>query len=164
MTTSQEKRSGRVRFSVIDFTIILLVLACIAGVVLRYDLAEKLFSRSALEDAKITFVAEAITPAEAEAFRVNTKFRTEQDRFGTVTATETLPALIYYENSAGLLSSYEHETLLDLTGSFAARVLFSEDGCLLNGNTFIAAGSTFTVMANSAAVRITVISVDPAGT
>ena len=36
----------RVKFSVADFVIILMIIACIIGVAMRYDIAEKLFSKT----------------------------------------------------------------------------------------------------------------------
>jgi len=160
MTDMNTQGTKRARFSVIDFVIILMILACLVGVAMRYDLAEKLFSKTTLIDARITFVAEAVTPEERAAFSENTVFYTDRDTFGILTTIESHPALIYYENNIGSLVHYEHDTLLDLNGSFRAKVLDTDNGYLLNGNTFLAPGSTFTVKAGGASVLITIISVD----
>ena len=160
MSDMQETKKSRVRFSVIDFIILLLVIACTVGIVMRYRLAERLFSDTARVEARVTFIAEAISPYEADAFRPNTDFYANDTFFGTLSSAESTPAVIYYEKSDGVLSSYEDLSRLDLRGSFTVRAVFGENGCLLNGNTFIAAGSVFTLSANSVSVDITVLSVE----
>ncbi len=148
-------------FSVIDFAVIVIVLALFVGVIARYDVVDRLFSKTSLKNAKVTFVAEAITPEEAAAFTENNKFYTDGDVFGTLTAvSEPAKALMYRENSVGELVAYEHDTLLDVRGSFTCKVMDSKSGYLLGGNRYIAAGSVFTVRANGVAVKITVISVE----
>lgn len=148
-------------FSVIDFAVILVVVALFVGVIARYDVVDRLFSKTSLTNAKVTFVAEAIAPEEAAAFTENNKFYTDGDVFGTLTAvSEPAKALMYRENSEGELVAYEHDTLLDVRGSFTCRVMGSKSGYLLGGNRYIAAGSVFTVRANGVAVKITVISIE----
>ncbi len=152
--------SKRLSFSVVDFVIILAAVALIVGVIFRYDVVDRLFSKTSLNDAKITFVAEAINEQEAEVFKENTKFYTDGVIFGTLTSvTEPKKALIYREDNNGVLVSYEHESLFDLDGSFTCKVMASENGYLLGGNRYIAAGSTFVLRAGGVAVRITVLSV-----
>ncbi len=151
----------KISFSVIDFSVIIVVLALLVGVIARYDVVDRLFSKTSLTDAKITFVAEAITSEEASAFTENNKFYTEGDVFGTLTAvTDPAKALMYRENAAGELVAYEHDFLLDLRGSFTCKVMESKSGYLLGGNRYIAAGSVFTVRADGVAVKITVISIE----
>lgn len=163
MTGTNIKTPKRFRFSVIDFVIILLLLASLVGIVIRYDLANKLFSKSSLVDAEITFLAEAVTPAEAGAFTVNSRFYENGTLFGTVSSIKSDKALIYTENDNGYLVSYEDETLLDLNGTFLCEVLPTENGYLLNGNRYIAAGSVITLRANGVSVTLTVLSIEVAG-
>ena len=160
MINQQEASAKRPRFSVIDFVILLMVFACLAGVVLRFQLVDKLFSQSALVSGRVTFAAEAVTPEERKIFTENTVFYTDRDSFGILTTVKADPTVLYYENNMGVLIPYEHNTLLDLSGSFSTKLLPTESGYLLNGNTFIAAGSTFTIKAGGASVLITILSVE----
>ncbi len=162
MSDIQEQKKRRVRFSVIDFVIILLILACGTGIVMRYDLVGRLFSNSAQKEARIAFVAEAISQEEAEVFRNDTKVYVGDSLFGTVSSVETTPAIIYRENANGVLISYEDESLADVHGTVTAEAVFSENGCLLNGNTFLAPGSVFTIQAHGISVTITILSVENA--
>ncbi len=148
-------------FSIVDFVIVLIAVSLIVGVVIRYDVVDNLFSKTSLVEAKVTFTAEAITENEADAFTENKRFYTEGgDLFGTLsTVSEPAKALMYIENSEGVLISYEHDSLLDVAGSFTCKVMPSENGYLLGGNRYIAAGSVFTVKSNGVSVKITVISI-----
>ena len=158
---SKRNSDRKISFSVIDFAVIIVILALTIGVIARYDVVDRLFSKTSLVDAKVTFVAEAITPEEAAAFPENNKFYTDGDLFGTLTAvTDPAKALMYRENSAGELVAYEHDSLLDIRGSFTCKVMSSKNGYLLGGNRYIAAGSVFTVRAEGVAVKITVISLE----
>ena len=151
----------KISFSVIDFSVIVIVIALFVGVIARYDVVDRLFSKPSLVNAKVTFVAEAISAEEAAAFTENNKFYTDGDVFGTLTAvTDPAKALMHRENAAGELVAYEHDTLLDVRGSFTCKVMESKSGYLLGGNRYIAAGSVFTVRADGVAVKITVISVE----
>jgi hypothetical protein len=151
----------KISFSVIDFSVIVIVIALFVGVIARYDVVDRLFSKTSLVNAKVTFVAEAISAEEAAAFTENNKFYTDGDVFGTLTAvTDPAKALMHRENAAGELVAYEHDTLLDVRGSFTCKVMESKSGYLLGGNRYIAAGSVFTVRADGVAVKITVISVE----
>ena len=151
----------RFSFSVIDFAVVIVILSLFIGVIARYNVVDRLFSKTSLQNAKVTFVAEAITSEEAAAFTENKKFYTEGEVFGTLTAvTDPVKALIYRENAEGELVAYEHESLLDVRGSFTCKVMESKNGYLLGGNRYIAAGSVFTVRADGVAVKITVISIE----
>ncbi len=158
---SKKSNSKKISFSVVDFAVIVVVLSLFVGVIARYDVVDRLFSKTSLVNAKVTFVAEAITAEEAAAFTENNKFYTSGDVFGTLTTvTDPVNALMYRENSAGELVAYEHDSLLDVRGSFTCKVMKSNRGLLLGGNRYIAAGSVFTVRADGVAVKITIISVE----
>lgn len=159
--SKKQTSEKRFSFSVIDFAVVIVILSLFIGVIARYNVVDRLFSKTSLQNAKVTFVAEAITSEEAASFTENKKFYTEGEVFGTLTAvTDPVKALIYRENAAGELVAYEHESLLDVRGSFTCKVMGSKNGYLLGGNRYIAAGSVFTVRADGVAVKITVISIE----
>ena len=154
-------KSRKLRFSVIDLVIVLITVVLIVGVCARYDIVTRLFSKTSLTEAKVTFIAEAITEDEAEVFDEQTKFYLEGSVFGTLsTVSNPSNALIYVENENGELIAVEDNSLFDLEGTFICKVLRGEDNSfLLDGNRYIAAGSVFTVRANGVAVKITITGV-----
>lgn len=160
MTGTTPTLKKRLRFSVIDFIIVLLILFGIVGIAVRFDLVGRLFSKTEKVDAEISVIAEAISPAEAAAFTDGTVFYCQGETFGTLKSSTSEAALIYVENDSGTLVSYEDETLLDLSAVLTCRLLPTDDGYLLNGNRFIAAGSTFFLQANGVAVTVTVLSIE----
>lgn len=160
MTGNQTRAKRSFRFSVIDFVIVLLILAGIVGVAVRFDLIDRLFSKTSQVDAEITVIAEAITPAQAEALKEGTVVYYEGERFGALKTVSTETALIYVENQEGKLVSYEDDDLLDLSGVLLCSLLPTDDGYLLNGNRHIAAGSTFLLQANGVAVKVTVLGIE----
>lgn len=155
---TNEKARKKLTFSVIDFVVILVGIALIAGIIVRYDIVNKLFSKTKLTDAKVTFVAEALTPAQASALKEGTQFFSNEALFGTLHSVKTDNALIYSENVDGTLISSESSELLDADGSFLIKVTKTDRGYLLGGKQYIAPGSQFEIKANGAVISITIIS------
>ena len=155
---TNEKAKRRISFSVIDFVIILVGIALIAGMIVRYDIVNKLFSKTKLTDARVTFVAEALTPAQASALKEGTQFFSNGTLFGTLYTVKSDNALIYTENTDGALLSSESSELLDADGSFLIKVTKTDRGYLLGGKQYIAPGSQFEIRANGAVISITIIS------
>ena len=138
----------RVKFSVADFVIILMIIACIIGVAMRYDIAEKLFSKTKAEDVRVTFAVSSATDNTNNAFSTG-------ETFGKLEEADSSPAVQYYENSSGVLTEKKNEGFYDITGTFVCRLVSTDSGYLLDGRTYIAAGSTFTLQCG--AVRTTVL-------
>lgn len=154
------QRNRKTKFSIIDFTIIVIVITLLIGIAARYDIVNRLFSKTSLTDAKVTFVANAISDAEVKALKENTDFYVNGEVFGTLTSiSEPVYALIYAENEYGVLVAYEDKNSFDIEGTFNCKVIKSENGYLLGGTRYIAAGSEFTIRANGVAITITIISV-----
>lgn len=155
---TNEKAKRRISFSVIDFVIILVGIALIAGIIVRYDIVNKFFSKTKLTDARVTFVAEALTPAQASALKEGTQFFSNGTLFGTLYTVKSDNALIYTENADGTLVSSESSELLDADGSFLIKVTKTDRGYLLGGKHYIAPGSQLEIKANGAVISITIIS------
>ena len=142
----------RVKFSVADFVIILMIIACIIGVAMRYDIAEKLFSKTKAEDVRVTFAVSSATDNTNNAFSTGAVFMYGS---GKLEEADSSPAVQYYENSSGVLTEKKNEGFYDITGTFVCRLVSTDSGYLLDGRTYIAAGSTFTLQCG--AVRTTVL-------
>ena len=145
-------------FSIIDFIIIVLAVVLVIGIFARYDVIGKLFDKTTLTDATITFIAEAVTPEEAEALSEGKVLYLDGSSFGTVLTVAKENAQIYTENESGKLVVKEGTDKLDVSGTVKVKVLKTDGGYLLGGDEFIAAGSTFTVKASGVILNITVLS------
>lgn len=153
-----DKIKKKLTFSVIDFVIIALVIALVAGIFVRYDIIGKLFEKTTLTDASISFVAEALTAEEAAQLTEGKKLYLDGELFGSLTAVAKENAQIFTEDQSGKLISYESTELFDITGSIKIKVLKTDGGYLLGGNRFIAAGSSFILGTPGAAFKVTVLS------
>ncbi|MBE6636595.1 MAG: DUF4330 family protein [Ruminococcaceae bacterium] len=154
------KATRRIRFSVIDFLIILLVLVSLIGIAVRYQIISRLFSGATLVEAQITVVASNISAEEAAVFAKNTVFSANGSTFGTLTQVSSEKATLYLESPLGTLITYQSADHYDVTATFTAQVVRSEDGFLLGGNTYIAAGSQFVLQAENVSVTVLVTYLD----
>lgn len=155
-------KNRRTRFSIIDFVIILMLLACIVGAVMRYNIAESLFSKTVTQEMTVNFIAEALTENKVSAFNENAVFYSGNDSFGKLISVNSSPAIGYYENAEGIYTEYEKEGLYDISGSFVCELVRSDSGYLLNGKTYIAPGSVFTLKSGGAAVSVLITALEPA--
>ena len=89
------------------------------------------------------------------AFSTGAVFMYGSETFGKLEEADSSPAVQYYENSSGVLTEKKNEGFYDITGTFVCRLVSSDSGYLLDGRTYIAAGSTFTLQCG--AVRTTVL-------
>lgn len=149
----------RARFSVADFVIILMVIACLVGVAMRYDIAEKLFSKTKAEEVRVTFVVSSATDNTYQAFASGAVFTCDDETFGRLEEVSATPAVQYYENSSGVLTEKKNDELHDITGTFVCQLVRSDSGYLLGGRTYIAAGSTFTLRCGTVKTTVLITSV-----
>ena len=156
MTGTTEKTSRHVRFSIVDFVILVLLLAGLIGIGARYDIASRLFSDTVRIDAEITVLAEAISAEEAAVFTKDTVFYTDGAIFGTLTASTTEKTIQYLENASGTLIAQESPDRYDVSSIFTVEVIATDDGYLLNGNRYIAPGSRLVIQGKNVSVTVLV--------
>lgn len=149
----------RVRFSVADFVIILMIIACVIGIAMRYDIAEKLFSKTKSEDVRVTFTVTSATDNTYNAFTTGAVFMYGDATFGKLEVADSTPAVQYYENSSGVLTEKKDDGLHDITGTFVCQLVRSDSGYLLDGRTYIAAGSTFVLRCGTVQTTVLITSV-----
>jgi hypothetical protein len=155
-----ESTKKKISFSIVDLVIILVIVALIVGIVARYDVVNKLFSKTTLSDAKVTFAAESLTEAQVKALKEGTQFYSNDKLFGTLHTVSSEKTLIYSEGADGTLVSSESSELFDVSGSFIIKVTKTDSGYLLGAKQYIAPGSQFVIKANGAAICITIISLN----
>lgn len=78
-----------------------MLLACIVGAVMRYNIAESLFSKTVTQEMTVNFIAEALTENKASAFNENAVFYSGNDSFGKLISVNSSPAIGYYEKCRG---------------------------------------------------------------
>ena len=64
---SKKREEGKVRFNIIDFDIIVIVIGCVVGVVIRFNVIDKLVLDTVRDDVRISFAVSGISPQIANS-------------------------------------------------------------------------------------------------
>ncbi|MBQ3100423.1 MAG: DUF4330 family protein [Clostridia bacterium] len=149
--------SDKIRFNIIDFLIIVIAIGCIAGVIMRYDIIDKIVVDRERDEVSVSFMITGISPQISDQIKdgdefyvvgANTRLGVLEDH--TVSNAEKVEA-----NENGFpVRSYD-DTSRDVRGTFTSYGVNNEDGFFLGGTLFIAPGKTLTIESRN--VRISVI-------
>ena len=140
----------KTRFNVIDVLIILLALACVIGLVLRFGNVGGLSSAENLKTFDVYFSVSNIAYTSEDAFVQGDTVRLAESGavLGEFAGLESiLPAefLARDENGNLIAVNYPESTRIDVTGRIVSHGVMSDNGYLLNGTTYIAAGTEYVV-------------------
>lgn len=152
MENKKQENQERVRprFNVIDVLIVLIVLACAVGLVFRFGNIGNMSSEDELKTYDVYFTVSNIAYTAEDAFvQGDTVTLSESGAIlGEFAGLESiLPAEFFARDSGGNLIAvhYPEATRIDVTGRIVSRGIMSENGYLLNGTTYVASGTEYTV-------------------
>ena len=157
MATSENKRSGA-RFNLFDVILILVIIACIAGIVLHAYFTKDL-TETYSETAKISIRVTGVSEQTAAAFCVNgapVYLQENDDLIGTITDAEYAPLIIDLENAEGILVKAEHPVKKEITALLTLTGTWTDDGFLINGTTLASIGKPLKIYTDGAVCEITV--------
>ncbi|MBQ8509162.1 MAG: DUF4330 family protein [Clostridia bacterium] len=164
---SAAKASGKkLRLNIIDFLIIVVILGAVAGIALRFGVVEKVVTKSSLSSAYVSFLIQDIQDESANYFVAGDSFysQTHSAEFGVLQSNiQFLPAEAYINNEVGELLKVYKEDRIDVRGVFLCEGIFTDEGFLLNGTSYIAPGSTVHVLSSTIDVTLTVTEIDAVG-
>ena len=137
------------RFNVIDVLIILIVFACILGMIFRFGKVGGMSSEN-LKTYDVYFSVDGIAYTSEDAFVPGDTVRLADSGLilGEFAGLETiLPAEFFAQDAEGnwITVNYPPSTKIDVTGRIISHGVMSENGYLLNGTTYIAPGAEYTV-------------------
>lgn len=140
----------KTRFNVIDVLIILIALACVVGLVLRFGNVGGLSSTENLKAFDVYFSVSNIAYTSEDAFVQGDTVRLADSGavLGEFAGLESiLPAEFLARDESGNLIAvnYPESTRIDVTGRIVSHGVMSDNGYLLNGTTYIAAGTEYVV-------------------
>ena len=150
----------RFKFGPIDIVIIILFIACVVGIILRYNISEKLQNTTDLREAEVSFLVSDISPSAADAFIIGDVAFWEGNRLGPIKSKDVYNAVEYNANADGFPVKSENLEKRDVRGVITASGKLTDDGFLLNGNMYIAAGKELKINTKNIAVTITVTGVN----
>lgn len=169
-----KKRSGA-RFNIIDFLIILVVLLCVIGLIIRYTtVLDKIGISDRMEQYEVSFTVENLRYTTPSFFDIgdrvylrdgsNTYMGTliSRENGSTDTLTITLSSQ-YIQSDTGFISAYYAEnTLVDISGRILCDGMLGEDGYfLLGGDVYVAQGQTLSVCTDLVSFDLIVTNIAP---
>ena len=178
-----EAKKDKLRFNVIDVLIIVLALACIAAVVLRFTVLEDLFKNNAEKEYVLTFKVDSLSSSQLEAILASIEeadnggnwvyFSDEETKLGDIIKigeqnTETL----YFvdENGKTISAKYsdsdvenDGDVTWTITGTITCYGIYNENsGFLLNGKQYVAANSKLDVKTKYCDFSLRILSIEEA--
>lgn len=154
MNGSQNGTKLKNKFNIVDFFIIAVVIACICGVVLRFNLIEKLNVGAAKDTVEISFYIHNISDYSTQALVVGDDAYNGSVYMGKLGTIEIGKAEYYIENSEGVLELTYDDTRYDVRGTIIGSGTMTEDGFMLNNNTYIAPGKEMLISTKNITVNV----------
>ncbi|MBQ7820687.1 MAG: DUF4330 family protein [Clostridia bacterium] len=156
----------KLRFNGIDLMIIILIVGCIAGLALRYQLINVIRADSDSKSAKVSFYLSNIRSTSEDYFNEGDRFYIagENEEFGTLESGFVFePAAEYHMKNDGVyVKTSSVNGRSDMYGSVKAKGLFTEDGeFLLNGTKYIAPGSELSLYSGNIEITVMLTNVEP---
>ena len=157
----------KLRFNAIDLVILILIIGCLAGLALRYQLINVIRSEGDSTSAIVSFYLSDIRFTSEDYFNEGDVFylASEKEEFGVLEAGFTFePAAEYNMTRDGVyVKTSSVNGRSDMYGSLRAKGTFTPDGeFLLNGTKYIAAGSELSVYSSNIEINIILTDVKPA--
>ncbi|MCI8590669.1 MAG: DUF4330 family protein [Clostridiales bacterium] len=154
------------RFNILDVVIIVVVIACVAGIAVRYNLADKI-GLNTKQEAIVTFLAPNVrTDSAMESFVEGDLFYCKKFNavFGELTRREDFefaPAVRMKEDENGVMreSTLNHRS--DVTGYIKVTGKYDEEkGFLVDGTNLVSPGKEYEIYSCHRSVTILVMSVE----
>lgn len=150
MNNTNPEKKTRFRLNLIDFVIIFALLACAAGIYLRYTVSpDKMIDESSFVEAKVEFLIFDVNEQLADALVAGSPaFDPSGTPIGELSAVvQKLPAEIFVTLDDGsIIKTYSDALRFDVRGILTVKGLMTEKGFMLNGTDYIAPGAGRSVL------------------
>ena len=168
--STMKAKKKKFSLSGIDIMIILLIILCVVGLVIRNGLIDSILKRTDLSSAEIGFSVSSVTQEVADSVKtgdtvtmLNDSKRSKDSKLGQIKSVSKTSALTLVEKGDGTPERVTDERLRDMTGTITVSGKMTDSGYMLNGDTYIAAGSKFSVTSGNAVFEILITSVRTSG-
>lgn len=145
----------KVRFNIIDFLIVALVLLAVIALFLRPTVVKQIERLSAADTVTVSFVADQVTAEQLEQLNEGDVLRAEGERIGELTSFSSRPAQtirLVSPNSDTETAYYQKATLSDLytvTGQLKLTGSDRENGFYVGGELYVGVGTVLYLEADS---------------
>lgn len=130
------------RFNLIDFIIVIVVIACIVGTVFRSVILEKVSFASSRDELKVSFCAENLTEDQCSAIRQGEDLYLGNEVFGkglSITSRSQQNVIVPNENGDGFEIAVDNK-LFTLLGELTVRGKNTDYGFFFGSDTHIGVG------------------------
>ena len=159
------KENKRLKFNIIDVIIILFVILAVIGIIRRYDIADEINFNATGESFDIEFFVHDILKGTEEYLQAGEKFYITIDSIELGTVTEILDVrdtVTYVETVGGDIYTSFLPERVDVTGIMRSTGRTTREGnVMINGNSFVAPGTSFFIHTGKRECWITVMNVTP---
>ena len=164
MKDNKEKEKKPI-FNIIDLIILIFIVLAVVGIVMRYNLADKVNLNANGETFRIEFMtSENIQKASQKYFREGVSFymTVEGVKIGEITGIIDVrdPAVWYSEKVDGKIIKTELPGRIDVRGVMVSAGRTTSEGVMLNGNMFVAPNKELKVQTGEWEGSIRVINVE----
>ena len=153
----KNKSASKTRFNVIDLLIVVIVIGCIAGIVYRYNLVDRIIVDSKRDEVSVKFITTAVSKDIEDKLSDGDVFYIESsgELFGTLSGhASTDNSYVASDDNGMPVISYNKE-LRDIEGTITCKGVMREEGFFVDGTQFVAPGSE--LILESINVRVSVI-------
>ena len=152
----------KIKFNVIDVLIVLVLLGCMIGIFLRYDLKSKLGLDSRKTEVEISFLIIGIRQGSTEALVEGDTIYWKQNgmEIGQLMSKEVSNSETWVldENYNKYIKNFD-DLSYDVRGVIKAKGNIKESGFMLNGTQYLAPGKTFEVESKNISVALTITNI-----
>lgn len=160
MKNSAQTQTKKHRFNIIDFVLIVAVLACVIGIAIRYNLSISLLHGN--DTAYLTVKIDALRTEYMDSLQTGDAFyyQSTGNPLGTLVSIETSPAKIRFVNSDGTITVSHYEDRVDVVCKIEASGYHTENGFMIDGRTYIGSGSDILVRSRNLETQMLVLQVE----
>ena len=133
------------RFNIIDFMLIVAILACIIGIAVRQNLNETVVESN--DTATVTVMIRGLLKDNVKQIIEGDEYYNQRsgDLMGVLQSFETKPAKIRTPRLDGTIATTEYVDRTDVICKVKIEGMSTDDGFLMGGSDYIGCGSSFLV-------------------
>lgn len=154
-------KDSRARFNILDLTIIILIIALVAGIIFRGTITELLYPDSDLT-INYTFEVKNIDSARLSFLTEGTALSHKENgkSMGNIVSSVSNNAYAYENSPNGTVNKIMLPDMYDAKVNVAAKGIKSDTGVFINGELLVTPGMTYTIKTTTAVYEVVILSVD----
>lgn len=165
MQQTEKNTVKKTRFNIIDLLVVIVIIAAIATVAVRLDIADKIVQATSEDSARVTLLVSGADQESVTSVSEGDKISWQQENcdFGTIVRKDVANAVVYNTVEDGTYVKTTNPERYDVTFTVDTKGTFTEDGYMLGGKSYLAAGRTVTFFNGKTVMTSIVIAVDEIG-